>query len=118
MENQIGNEHQTSYFLGLFIMMRIMSSLPSLVFTRVGHAYAEYAAHADYAQMREYADADGNLIHIIHIYMYMCLYINICQKWQIFGPKMGQPRSVFNSECPKYHHCSSHLVLSILRNEK
>ena len=37
--------------------------------TRVGHAYAEYAVHADYAHMREYADADAdeNLIHIIHI---------------------------------------------------
>ena len=33
-------------------------------------------------------------------------------------PKIGQPGSVFNSECPKYHYCSSHLVLSILRNEK
>ena len=35
--------------------------------TRAGHAYAEYAVHADYAHMREYADADENLIHIIHI---------------------------------------------------
>ena len=37
--------------------------------TRVGHAYAEYAVHADYAHMREYAgaDADESLIHIIHI---------------------------------------------------
>ena len=34
---------------------------------RVGHAYAEYAVHADYAHMRKYADADENLIHIIHI---------------------------------------------------
>ena len=34
---------------------------------RVGYAYAEYAVHADYAHMREYADADENLIHIIHI---------------------------------------------------
>ena len=45
-------------------------------------------------------------------------HINICQKWQFFGPKMGQPGSVFHSECPKYYYCSSHLVLSILRNEK
>ena len=30
-------------------------------------AYAEYAVHADCAHMREYADADENLIHIIHI---------------------------------------------------
>ena len=37
--------------------------------------------------MREYADADENLIHIIHIK-------NICRKWQLFGPKMGQPGSV------------------------
>ena len=35
-----------------------------LTLTRVGHAYAEYA---DYAHMREYADTDENLIHIIHI---------------------------------------------------
>ena len=34
---------------------------------RVGHAYAEYAVHADYAHMREYADADENIIHIIQI---------------------------------------------------
>ena len=34
---------------------------------RDGHAYAEYVFHADYAHMREYADADENLIHIIHI---------------------------------------------------
>ena len=27
----------------------------------------EYAAHADYAHICEYADADENLIHIIHI---------------------------------------------------
>ena len=27
----------------------------------------EYAVHADYAHIREYADADENLIHIIHI---------------------------------------------------
>ena len=37
------------------------------VCNRVVHAYAEYAVHADYAHMREYADADENLIHIIHI---------------------------------------------------
>ena len=30
-------------------------------------------------RMQEYADADENLIHIIHI--------NICQSWQVFGPK-------------------------------
>ena len=32
-------------------------------------AYAEYAVHADCAHMREYADADAdeNIIHIIHI---------------------------------------------------
>ena len=35
--------------------------------SRVGHAYAEYAVHADYAHMREYADADENIIHIIQI---------------------------------------------------
>ena len=31
--------------------------------------HAEDAVHADYAHMREYADADAdeNLIHIIHI---------------------------------------------------
>ena len=34
-----------------------------------------------------------------------------------FGPKMGQPGSVFNSECPKYYYCSALLVLSILRPE-
>ena len=34
---------------------------------RVGHAYAEYAVHADYAHMYKYADADENLINIIHI---------------------------------------------------
>ena len=36
---------------------------------RVDHAYAEYVVHADYAHMREYADADvdENLIHINHI---------------------------------------------------
>ena len=33
----------------------------------IGHAYAEYAVHAYYAHMRKYADADENLIHIIHI---------------------------------------------------
>ena len=27
----------------------------------------EYAVHADYVHMREYADVDENLIHIIHI---------------------------------------------------
>ena len=27
----------------------------------------KYAVHADYAHMREYADAGENLIHIIHI---------------------------------------------------
>ena len=27
----------------------------------------EYAVHADYAHIREYVDADENLIHIIHI---------------------------------------------------
>ena len=30
----------------------------------------EYAVHADYAHICEYADADENLIHIIHIYIY------------------------------------------------
>ena len=35
--------------------------------TRVGHAYAEYAVHAGYAHMRKNADANENLIHIIHI---------------------------------------------------
>ena len=79
-----------------------------MVGIRVGHAHAEYAVHADYA---EYADADEKSHpHYPHI--------NICQKWQLFGTKMNQPGSVFNSECPKYHYCSSHLVLSILRNEK
>ena len=34
---------------------------------RVGHAYAEYAVHADFAHMREYAYGDENLIHIIDI---------------------------------------------------
>ena len=28
----------------------------------------EYAFHADYAHICKYADADENLIHIIHIY--------------------------------------------------
>ena len=37
---------------------------------RVGHAYAEYAVHADYSHMRKYADADENLIHIIHIWIF------------------------------------------------
>ena len=27
----------------------------------------EYVVHADYAHVREYANADENLIHIIHI---------------------------------------------------
>ena len=27
----------------------------------------EYAVHADYAHIRDYADADENIIHIIHI---------------------------------------------------
>ena len=66
--------------------------------TRVGHVYAEYAVHADYAHYPHYP------------------HINIYQKWQFFGPKMDQPGSVFNSECPKYPYCSSHLVLTILRN--
>ena len=64
-----------------------MAMLRLAIATRVGHAYAEHAVHADYVQMREYA-------------------------WR------GVPGSVINSECPKYHFCSSHLVLSILRNEK
>ena len=51
--------------------------------TRVGHAYAEYAVHADYAHMRKYADADVNLIHINHIY-------NNCQKLLFFGKNMGK----------------------------
>ena len=34
---------------------------------RVGHAYAEYAVHADCVHMHEYAYADENLIHIIHV---------------------------------------------------
>ena len=29
-------------------------------------------------------------------------YINICQKLPFFYPKIGQPVSVFNSECPNY----------------
>ena len=39
------------------------------ILNRVGHAYAEYTVHANYAHMRDYADADAgeNLIHIIHI---------------------------------------------------
>ena len=82
--------------------------------TRVGHAYAEYAVHADYTHMRGNARICrcGWKSHPHYPHR------NICQKWQFFGPKMGQPGSVFNSECPKYHYCSSHLVLSILRNEK
>ena len=43
-----------------------------LIWTRVGHAYAEYAVHADYVHMREYADADENLIHIMHIWVSFC----------------------------------------------
>ena len=51
---------------------------------RVGHVFAEYAVHADYA---EYADADEKSHpHYPHT--------NICQKWQLFGSKMGQPGSV------------------------
>ena len=68
-------------FVNKDVMLRLA------IATRVGHAYAEHAVHADYAHMREYA-------------------------WR------GVPGSVINSECPKYHFCSSHLVLSILRNEK
>ena len=60
----------------------------------VGHAYAEYAVHADYANMREYADAGENLNHIIHIYIY-------AKNGNFLGQKMGQSASVFNSECPK-----------------
>ena len=50
------------------------------VAARVGHAYAEYAVHADCANMREYADADEKSHpHYPHK--------NICQKLQLFGPK-------------------------------
>ena len=31
----------------------------------------EYAVHADYAHIRKYAEADENLVHIIHI----CIYV-------------------------------------------
>ena len=47
----------------------IKVAISSCIQNRVGHGYAEYAVHADYAHMRKYADADEdeNLIHIIHI---------------------------------------------------
>ena len=65
----------------------------------------EYAVHADYVHISEYADADGNLIYIIiSTYRYL--------------PKMGQSGSVFNYECPKYHYCSFLLVLPILLRKK
>ena len=68
----------------------------------------EYAVLADYAHIREYVDADENLIHIICIEEY-------AKKWQFFRPKMGHPRSVFNSE---YHFCSPLLLLSIPMEKK
>ena len=48
-------------------IMNCACILLALIHIRVGHAYAEYAVHADDAHMREDADADGdeNLIHII-----------------------------------------------------
>ena len=66
--------------------------------------------NADYVHIRKFADADKNLIHIIHIEIFS-------KNGHFFGPKMGQHCSVFNSDFPKYHYCSSLLVLSILRNE-
>ena len=60
---------------------------------RIGHAHAKYAVHADYAHMRDYTEADENLIHIK----------KYLPKIAFFGPKMGQPGSVFNSEYPEYH---------------
>ena len=55
--------------------------------SRVGHAYAEYAVHADYARKREYAEADENS-STLSTYKYL-------PKMAIFGPKMGQAGSVF-----------------------
>ena len=35
----------------------------------------EYAVHADFAHIRKYADADENLIHIIHIQIFAKFFI-------------------------------------------
>ena len=45
----------------------VVASASQRLSTRVGHAYAEYAVHADYAHMRNMRMRMKNLIHIIHI---------------------------------------------------
>ena len=71
----------------------------------------ECAVHADCAHIREYADADENLIHTIHI-------VKFAKNTNFLGQKWVQPGSVISSEFPKYHYRSFLLVLSILRNNK
>ena len=61
--------HICSYLCLFGIFVQLVGSLSMSIEIRDGHAYAEYTVYADYAHMREYADADAgeNLIHIIHI---------------------------------------------------
>ena len=64
----IKNQHNSNFALG--IAMRIL----------------EYAVHTAYIQRICGWKSDPHL------------HINICPKWPSFGPKMGQPSSVFNSD--------------------
>ena len=48
-------------------LLRFSISLYHRATTRDGPRMQEYAVHADCSHMREYADADENIIHINHI---------------------------------------------------
>ena len=97
-------------FVTIYVWLCISNLNQRRLHTRVGHAYANMR----FMQIMRICGICGcgwkSHPHYPHV--------NICQKWQLFGSKMGHPGSVFNSECPKYQYCSSHLVLSLLRNKK
>ena len=48
---------------------------------RVGHSYAEYAVHADYAHMQNMRMRMKNLIHIIQIQIFAKNGNFLSQKW-------------------------------------
>ena len=68
---------------------------------RVGHAYAEYAVHADYAHMRMRMK---NLIHIIHIKIFAKNGNFLGQEWVSLALL-----SILSAQ---------NIILSILRDEK